>query len=75
MLEQQANEVSFALDYSILKDTPVTIDSCLGHLGGQRKINYKVKTLTFSGVKWPRSSVNLFLPSSLSSLYIALDNC
>ena len=51
MIEQQANEVSFALDYSILKHTTVTIDSCPGYLRGPRKINYKVKTLTFSGVK------------------------
>ena len=51
MLEQQANEVSFALDHSILKHTTVTIDSCLGHLRGPRKMNHKVKTLTFSGVK------------------------
>ena len=51
MLEQQANEVSFALEYSILKHTPVTIDSCPGHLRGPRKMNYKVKTLTIFGVK------------------------
>ena len=78
MCEQKTNEISFSFKDGILKHTTPAVDPCVGNLEKARMIKKKefiFMNLTNSGVKKPRSSLKRFFASTVSSLYIALDNC